>query len=130
MLAPALDWCRYPCRPVRGTPPVTTACLPEIRSAAGTGGCARKYPHVHRGEGTHTSTHADTLVHTSSRSLTKIWRKTNLVGVIHCLLKLLFPLYTAPFVVIKMRIFPGKEICFDIMHLLILSLELDKSKCM
>lgn len=54
--ARAPESCRCRWRPVRGTLPATTACLPEIRSAAGTGRCAWKYPHVHRGEGTHTRT--------------------------------------------------------------------------
>lgn len=52
--APTLESCRYRCRPVRGTLPVMTAYLPEILSAAGTGGRAWKSRHVHRGEGTHT----------------------------------------------------------------------------
>lgn len=56
MLAPAPGWCRYRCQPVRGTPPVMTVFLPEIRSVAGTGRCVWKYLPVHRGEGAHTST--------------------------------------------------------------------------
>lgn len=71
MLAPAPESCRYRCPPVGGTLPAMTACLPEIRSVAGTGGCVWKYRHVHRGEGAHTCTltnahtsgHVDTNAH-------------------------------------------------------------------
>lgn len=48
--APTPGWCRCRCRPATGTLPVTTASSPEIRSAAGTGGCAWKRRPGRRGK--------------------------------------------------------------------------------